>query len=156
MSQGPHTYQQWLDCLQQLEQHPFNRDLQQQVRMGTYDGKPTETFLSRVSASVSVMLSVCTRRFLHEMDQALADGEPDMAVVLASRFRRRIGQCLFYRDLGFFEEDYVRTLDDGFRNQLDAFWKDFLNQLQKSLKDSMDPRVEDMALELRRIKTLVP
>ena len=156
MSQAPQTYQQWLECLLQLEKQPWNRDLLTLVRQGRYEGKPSESFLSRVSDSVSIMLSGCTRRFLRELDRALSDGEPDMAVLLAKRFRRNVAQCMFYRDLDFLSGEYIQTLDEGFENQLQAFWKDFLSQLNKSARDSMDPRMEDMALELRRISITEP
>lgn len=156
MSQGPQTYQQWLECLQQLEQQPWNRELLTQIRQGSYGANPSETFLTRISDSVSVMLSVCTRRFLRELDRALSDGEPDMAILLATRLRRNVAGCLFYRDLDFLSGAYVRTLDEGFENQLNAFWKDFLAQFNKSARDSMDPSMEDMALQLRRIRIITP
>lgn len=156
MSQAPQTYQQWLECLQQLERQPWNRELLTLVRQGRYEGNPSETFLTRVSDSVSVMLSGCTRRFLRELDQALSDSEPDMAVLLAVRLRRNVEQCLFYRDLNFLSREYIQTLDEGFEGQLQAFWKDFLSQLNRSARDSMDPRFEDMVLELRRISITVP
>ena len=156
MSQAPQTYQQWLECLLQLEQQPWNRELLTLVRQGRYEGKPSESFLTRVSDSVSVMLSGCTRRFLRELDQALADGETDMAALLAVRLRRNATQCLFYRDLDFLRREYIQTLDEGFERQLKAFWKDFLSQLSRSARDSMDPGFEDMVQELRRISITVP
>lgn len=151
MSRGPQTYQQWLDCFQQLEANPRNTEVLEQVRAGSYLGAPSEQFLSRLSATVSVMLSVCTRKFLKQLDQALVDGEPDMAVLLAKRLRKQLRDSLFYRELSFLSQNYIQTLDEGFARQLQSFWSDFIKHLKKVTKESMDPRIEDMAQDLCRI-----
>ena len=152
MSQNPHTYQQWMDCFRCLEANPRDVAMLEQVRGGTYSGTPSELFLSRLSDTVSVMLSGCTRNFLQQLDQALADGEPDMAVLLAKRLRRQLRDSMFYRDLSFVSQTYIQTLDEGFACQLQAFWQDFLKKLNQSARESMDPRFEDMAQDLRRIR----
>ena len=125
-----------------------------QVRGGTYPGTPSDLFLSRLSDTVSIMLSGCTRRFLQQLDQALMDGEPDMAVLLAKRLRKQLRDSMFYRDLPFLNQTYIQTLDAGFARQLQAFWQDFLKQLNKTARESMDPRIEEMAQDLRRIRLL--
>ena len=154
MSQYPYTYQQWMDCFQRLEVNPRDKEMLELVRGGTYPGKPSELFLSRLSDTVSIMLSGCTRRFLQQLDQSLADGEPDMAVLLAKRLRRQLRDSMFYRDLTFLSQTYVQKLDTGFAQQLQAFWQDFLKQLNKTARESMDPRIEEMAQDLRRIRIL--
>ena len=152
--QPPQTYHQWMACFQQLEESPWDKETLMLIPLGTYDARPTDVFLVRISDTVSAMLSKCIRRFLQKMDQLLADRELDMAVLLAVRFRKQLADCLFYRKMHFLERGYVHTLDEGFENQVEAFWKDFLNQLSISVRESMDPGFEDMALELRRIKII--
>lgn len=122
------------------------------LALGKYIGQPAETFLARLSDCVSIVLTAYCRRFLRQLDESLAEGEPDMAMLLASRFRRSIQACFFYRSLPFLPPDYVHTLDDGFGAQLDSFWNNFLEQLQKSARDSMDPRMEDVMFEMKRVK----
>ena len=94
------------------------------------------------------------------IDRAVMQAALDVTVRrfpgLATRLRRNVAGCLFYRDLDFLSGAYVRTLDEGFENQLNAFWKDFLAQFNKSARDSMDPSMEDMALQLRRIRIITP
>jgi len=148
----PESYQQWITCLNHLQEHPFDRDALDAVIRGRMAGKPSEQFLSRVSDTASVLLTKCCQRFLRQLDQALEDGEPDMAAVLAVRFRQSVRRSLFYRELPFLEASYVQLLDEGFEKQLQSFWSDFLRQLKRSVRESMDPRMEDMALELSRVK----
>ena len=52
----------------------------------------------------------------------------------------------------FLEETYIKMLDEGFEKQLLSFWHHFMLQLDQSAKESGDPQLEDMALELRRVK----
>lgn len=148
----PASYQQWLDCFQHLQQRPHDRQMLDTLALGTYIGQPAETFLARLSDCVSLVLTAHCRRFLRQLDDALAEGEPDMAMLLAARFRKSLQACFFYRSLSFLRSDYVRTLDEGFGAQLDSFWQNFLEQLQKSVKDSMDPRMEDIMYEMKRLK----
>ena len=150
----PGTYQQWLDCLERLEQQPWDKEALALARQGTYTGTPSEAFLTRLSEAVSVMLSRCTQRFLRDLDRALADGDPDMASLLAVRFQAQLRNCFFYRELPFLKASYVRTLDQGFEAQLEAFWKDFLSKLKALEKETMDPQIEDMTMELRRIRII--
>ena len=152
MSQFPHTYQQWMDCFQRLQANPRDLETLAQVRGGTCSGTPSELFLSRLSDTVSVMLSGCTRKFLRQLDQTLADGEPDMAVLLAKRLRKQLRDSMFYRDLPFLSQTYIETLDTGYAQQLQAFWQDLLKQLDKTARESMNPAMEDLAQELRRIR----
>ncbi len=154
MNQHPHTYQQWMDCFHHLEANPRDSEMLNLVRNGTYPGTPSELFLSRLSDTVSVMLSGCTRKFLQQLDQTLADGEPDMAVLLAKRLRRQLRESMFYRDLPFLSQTYIQTLDGGFARQLQAFWQDFLKQLDKVARESMDPRMEELSHDLRRVRLM--
>ena len=112
----------------------------------------SEIFLVRLSDTVGAMLSRCTQKFLHDLDAALSDGELDMAMLLAGRFQKNVRQCLIYRHMEFLEETYIKMLDEGFEKQLLSFWHHFMLQLDQSAKESGDPQLEDMALELRRVK----
>lgn len=154
MSMQPQTYQGWMDCFARLEAHPWDPEILAQVRRGSYMGKPSEQFLARLSDTVSRMLSKCTRRFLRDLDSALADNEPDMVPMLASRFRKRVKACLFYRELPFLEGKFIQTLDAGFSSQLQSFWKDLNREISRSARESGDPRLEDLAMALRRMKIL--
>lgn len=149
-----YTYQQWIDCFRCLEEKPWEQSVLDSVANATYQGEPSDIFLVRLSDTVSKMLSVCMKWFLHEIDRLLSENEADMTTFVAKRFQKRIRGCFFYRDLRFLPESYVRTLDEGFENQIDAFWKDFLRQLELSARESMNPDVEEMAYELRRIKII--
>lgn len=150
----PETYAQWLDCFSYLREHPADREMLEAVAGGSYPGRPAESYLEHLSETVSQVLTALCRRFLRQLDQALADGEPDSAPLLARRFRAQIQRCFFYRTLPFLERQYIDTLDEGFCRQLEAFWSDFLAQLGKTVRDSMDPRMEDVLLEMKRIKIL--
>ena len=118
----PEAYQQWLECFEYLHQHPLDAQMLDTLSRGQYLGQPTESFLSRMSETVSFCISCYCRRFLRQLDLALADGEPDMAALLAGRLRRNIQQCFFSRCLGFLDPSYIQTLDQGFGEQLDFFW----------------------------------
>ena len=122
------------------------------IAKGRYMGQVAEAFLARLSDCVSHVLTAHCCLFLKQLDEALAEGEPDMALLLATRFRRNIQRCFFYRTLTFLSASYVKTLDQGFCNQLDAFWQDFLGQLLRSARESSDPRMEDVLLEMKRIR----
>lgn len=150
----PETYQQWLACFEHLRQHPLDTQMLESLAQGRYLGQPTEGFLSRLSEAVSICITGFCRRFLRQFDLALADGEPDMAVLLASRLRRNIQKCFFYRTLPFLSPDYIQTLDDGLGEQLDFFWKNFLTELQRSAKDSNSVIMEDLCYEMKRVPIL--
>jgi len=147
----PVSYQQWLDCFQHLQQHPLDHQALEALAQGKYIGQPAETFLARLSDCVGMMLTARCRRFLRQLDESLAEGEPDMAALLASRLCRSIQACFFYRSLPFLAKSYIHTLDKGFGEQLDSFWKNFLEQLQTAARDSMDPRMEDIVFEMKRV-----
>ena len=149
-----YTYQQWIDHFQRLEEKPWEQDLLDSVANATYQGNPSDIFLTRLSDTVSKMLSRCMRWFLQEIDRLLSENEADMTAFVAKRFRNRVRGCFFYRDMDFLPARYVHTLDEGFEKQIDAFWKDFLRQLDHSARESMNPDVEEMAYELRRIKII--
>lgn len=148
----PETYQQWLTCFQHLQEHPTDYRVLELLAQGKYIGKPAEAFLVRLSDVVSLVLTASCRRFLRQLDEALQDGETDMAMLLALRLKKNIRKCFFYRALPFLERNYIETLDRGFEGQLDSFWKSFLGQLKKTVRDSMDPRMEDVLMEMKRIK----
>lgn len=150
----PETYQQWLACFQHLQQHPLDAQMLEVLSKGKYLGKPAEAFLVRLSDAVGIVITGYCRRFLRQVDMAFADGEPDVSVLLASRLRRNIRKCFFYRSLPFLETKYIQTLDSGFSRQLDSFWSNFLEELRKTARDSADSEMEDVYLEMKRIKIL--
>ena len=148
----PETYQQWLDCFAHLREHPLDGAMLDALAQGKYTGTPAETFLVRLSDAVGLAMTGYCKRFLRQLDQALEDGEPDLAVLLARRLQKHLRKCFFYRSLPFLPASYVQTLDGGFRVQLDTFWMNFLTQLGKSARESMDPGMEDLLLEMKRIR----
>lgn len=150
--QPPETYQQWLQWMSHLTEHPGDLQALATVTAGRYCGTPAETFLVRLSETVGQMLTFHCRRFLRQLDQALADGEPDMAQLLAVRLKKNLRSCLFYRSLPFLEQSYVQELDAGFSLQLEHFWKNFLTQLHRSARESADPAAEELVMEMSRIK----
>ena len=121
---------------------------------GRYLGQPAESFLSRLSEAVSICITGFCRRFLRQFDIALADGEPDMAVLLASRLRRNISKCFFYRTLPFLDPSYIQTLDAGLGEQLELFWKNFLSELKRTARDTDSPVMEDLYYEMKRVTIL--
>lgn len=151
-AEQPRTYQQWLDCFAYLSAHPADREVLELAAGGQYPGKPAESFLVRLSDTVGTMLSFRCQQFLRQLDQALGDGEPDLAPLLAARLKKSLRLCLFYRSLPFLEERYVQELDRGFSVQLQNFWTNFLTQLKKIARDSDSPAMEDLLLEMSRIK----
>lgn len=150
----PETYQQWLNCFEYLRQHPLDRQVLEELSLGRYMGQPAEAFLVRLSDTVGLVITAYCRRFLRQVDIAFEDGEPDMVALLAARLKRNLQLCFFYRNLPFLEAGYIRTLDEGYIRQLEAFWKDFLAELQRTAKDSQNPHLEDTFFELKRMKLL--
>ena len=148
----PESYQQWLDCFRHVQQHPLDQQAPEAMARGRYIGQPAGTYLERLSDCVSLMLTARCRRFLRQLDESLAEGEPDVAMLLATRLRRSIQTCFFYRTLPFLPRSYIHTLDKGFGEQLDSFWSNFLEQLQRTARESTDPRMEDLVLEMKRVK----
>lgn len=150
----PRTYQQWLECFAHLREHPQDAQMLRTLARGTYPGEPGERFLERLSQAVGEALSACCKGFLRRVDLALEDGEPELAGLLARRLKTSIGRCFFYRELEFLPASYVRTLDAGFEEQMESFWRDFLRHLDKIARQTMAPELEDMVLELKRIKII--
>lgn len=150
----PETYQQWLKCFEHLGGYTLDEKMLEAMAQGTFLGEPTESFLARLSDVVSLCLSAYCRRFLRMMDLILAEGEPDMAGILASRLKKDIQRCFFYRSLSFLEESFVQKLDQGFQVQVEQFWKNFLSELRKSARDSNSPVLEDLYYEMKRVTIL--
>lgn len=148
----PETYQQWLAGFAYLQQHPLDHEMLDAFACGHYIGRPAEAFLVRLSDVVGIVITAHCRRFLRQMDEAFSDGEPDMVPLLASRLKRNLSKCFFFQTLSFLDPAYVQTLDDGFGRQLDSFWKNVLMELCRSARDSMDPRIEEVCFELKRMK----
>lgn len=152
--QIPATYQQWLACFQHMQEHPGDQGVHALMLRGSFPGQISETYKSRLSETVGAMLTYHCRWFLRETDQALANGEPDMVALLAVRFRRKVQKCLFYRDLPFLEDSFVKILDEGFCAQVRAFWKDFLFQLKATANESSHTELEDVLLEMSRVRII--
>lgn len=148
---APETYQQWLEFLQYLQEHPGSTTACSLVNQGILTGSVSEAFKVRLSETVSIMLSYHCTRFLKQLDTALEDGEPDMAALLAQRLRRSMQQCLIYRDMPFLEAEFVENLDAGYRKQLCEFWETVLKQLRLLIRENDSPVLEDLIRELRRI-----
>ena len=148
----PETYQQWLECFRHLQEHPLDQEMLKNLSRGRYLGKPSESFLVRMSDTLSVVITLHCRRFLRQVDQALADGEADMIPLLASRLKRHLNHCFFYRDVSFLDVTYIQNLDRGFGRQLISFWQNFLAEMGKSARESMDAGLEDVYFELKRMK----
>lgn len=150
----PRSYRQWLDAFAYLQEHPLDTRMLDALIQGSYSGVPAPMFLERLSNTVSLLLTHHCRRFLRQMDEAFADGEPDIVPLLAARLRRNVSRCLFYRQVDFLELGYVRSLDQGYREQLDNFWHNLLRELGKSARESGSMDLEDLVLELKRIHIL--
>ena len=148
----PQTYRQWLDLMNHLQEYPLDTGALDALARGTYLGTPAPMFQERLSETVSLALTHHTRRFLRQMDEAFADGETDMIPLLASRMKKNIRRCLVYRQLDFLDTEYVRTLDRGYREQLESFWENLLRELGKSARESGSGELEDLVLELKRIR----
>ena len=147
----PQTYRQWLDLMNHLQEHPLDTGALDALARGSYRGTPAPMFLQRLSQTVSLVLTRHTRRFLRQVDEAFADGEPDMVPVLAARLKQSVQKCLFYRHLDFLDTEYVRNLDRGYREQLESFWEKLLRELGKSARDTGSDELEDLVRELKRI-----
>ena len=151
---APESYQQWLELLQYLQEHPGDSAACSLVSQGAVAVSSSEAFKVRLSETVSIMLSYHCTRFLKQLDAALENGEPDMAPLLAQRFRRSIQRCLIYRDMPFLEPEFTEKLDTGYKAQLCGFWETVLKQLKVMIRENDNPVLEDLIRELRRIHIL--
>lgn len=151
---APETYQQWLTCFQYLQEHPSDFTVCSLLDQASCVTNVSESFKSRLSDTVSIMLSYHCRRFLKQLDLALAEGEADMAALLALRFRRSIRECMFYRRLSFLEDGFVAVLDDGYTKQVYGFWENVLKQLRQTVRERDDPALEDLFQEIRKIRII--
>lgn len=150
----PATYQQWMDALAYLKERPMDSDSLQLVSQGTLSGLCSPMMVSRISDTVSVLLTGQFRDLLHQVDLALGEGDIDHLRLTVIRFRGRVNKCLFYRRLDFLAPGDREQLESGFSRQIRDFWQDLLQQMARSARQSSSPLLEEGLYLLRKIKIL--
>ena len=147
VSEAPHTYHQWLSCLECLRAGREERAILQLLAEGTMphmNERVTDAFVQHVDETVRAMMQRRTDRLLEERDW-------DGAELLVRRFRADVQACFFFEALPFLPQQALLTLSVGYRAQLRDFWLRLADSLADDAQHTASVALEDLAYSVRRM-----
>lgn len=154
-SAEPVSYQQWLDCLAQLREHPQSGS-EELERISQENFSTTGTVEAaleqQIVYTVNTVLDKVSKRFICELNQCLAFGELPEMELLFKRFRRNVNRSLFFRNLTFLPDAFRAELFEKVRVQMETFLKKVLQFLHTEAVRSGSQELEDTLFLIRRVR----
>lgn len=150
---APATYQEWLEQLNYLRGHPGDRARMGLLREGTLcgGGQVLDLFLCRLDETIRHVLSRRIRQFLSQVDEAFAEHDLDYVELLSIRFCGDLSASFFFEDLPCIPPEQRAAFVRGFSGQLEDFWNNFLNELERDAEESGSGELEDLHFRLARL-----
>lgn len=154
ISEAPHTYHQWLSCLECLRAGREERAILQLLAEGTMphmNERVTDAFVQHVDETVRTMMQRRTDRLLDRLDRLLEERDWDGAELLVRRFRADVQACFFFEALPFLPQQALHTLSAGYRAQLRDFWLRLADSLADDAQHTASVALEDLTYSVRRM-----
>lgn len=149
----PRTYQEWLECFSYLKLHPEDYAYLRRLRGGTLMCNPSilNMFLQRLDDTVGEILNHAISTFLSRVDEAFEESDFDAVEILAIRFWKRVSECFFFESVKCIPGEHKRQFREGYQEQLNMFWRHFLEMLAYESEQSDNQALDELAFQLRRI-----
>lgn len=150
----PATYQEWLEHLDYIRNHPRDRARLRLLRKGTLIGgaQVMDLFLRRLDDAVGGALSRRISMFLEQVDRAFGEGDFEEVELLSIRFCSDASECFFFEALTCIPQPQREQFVRGFSEQLERFWSEFLRHLHREAEEaSGGAELEELVYRLRRL-----
>lgn len=149
----PVSYQEWMDCFQQMERQPVRKDDLLLLEQGKLPASEyiANQFQHRIVQTVDVMLKRYVKRFNHALKEAMEIGDFESIPFLCQRLRKEMEYCYFFRHILFLDDVFVKQLQEEVDTQSAMFWKHVLHEMERIQKESFHTGLEDSIYAIKRI-----
>lgn len=150
----PTTYQEWLECFGYIKLHPEKNATLRSLRNGTIccEGRSLDLFLQRLDNLIQETLNRRISGFMNRVNELLEDSDLDGVEVQAIRFCNGMKDVFFFESLQGIPGNFCMQFSQGYEEQLEVFWKRFVNEFRFQAEQSTDSQMEDLAYRLARLK----
>jgi len=151
----PTTYDEWLNCFELLKAgSSVNTSVIMTITEGSFAnrGYIAIQFNQKLAETINEMLNNRIARFLKDLNTLISFNELSDIVPLFIRLRNEVRKCLFFSEFDFLDASVKRELEQSVRTQLDDFWNNTVNFLQRQTLEFSNTGLEDSLFLIRRIE----
>ncbi|MBQ4066951.1 MAG: hypothetical protein IJD22_04825 [Clostridia bacterium] len=106
----------------------------------------------QIVETVNVMLDRAAKRFIKDLNEAIAFNELCHVDLMFLRLKKEIGKALFFENLGFLGAEFVSELSDSVKKQMSDFWSSTVKFLYDQSVEFSNSELEDALFTVKRIK----
>lgn len=153
LTTAPASYQEWMNCFQDMEINPVNKEDIRLIESGIMPagGYIEDKFQQRVVQTVDRMLKRYVKRFHYSLKEAMEIGDFESIPFLCQRLRKEMEYCCFFQHIVFLEKTFVSKLQQELDEQIYIFWGKVLREMERIYKEAFHADLEDVIYTLKRI-----
>ncbi|MBQ8595590.1 MAG: hypothetical protein IJ406_06515 [Oscillospiraceae bacterium] len=150
----PCTYQDWMNCFNQMKEEPLSRIGYEQFSMGEFWGSEATlvSLENQMVDAINVVLNRIVKRFLKDFNECLMFNELSQMDSLFKKLKKDINRVMFFLDLNFLSDNFKKELYNSVSEQMLSFWNDTIDFLQKQANEYYNSDLEDVLFLIKRIK----
>lgn len=154
LKQPPHTYQDWLDCLEYMEKSSVGEEFFDMLTLGSLQCSEQMLirFREHIVVSLNRMIDHRTKRFIRELNRFLEFNDAAGVVALFRKYKKDMEQCMFFKKIVFIQDTFREELSISVENQTKAFLKKVIGHLAGQAAETGNPEMEDALYQIKRIR----
>ena len=112
LKQPPHTYQDWLDCLEYMEKSSVGEEFFDMLTLGSLQCSEQMLlrFREHIVVSLNRMIDHRTKRFIRELNRFLEFNDAAGVVALFRKYKKDMEQCMFFKKIAFVQDTFREEL----------------------------------------------
>jgi hypothetical protein len=128
------TYQEWYELLDDISNSHHSKEvIVSLISESTFEG--SDQLLSSVKRkiveTVNKMLSVRIKEFQRHFISNMEISDYEYIELVTKRFKRKLSDCYFFKDITFIEQDFIKSLETSLENEIKKFVQALLSDLQR-------------------------
>lgn len=149
----PKTYQQWLECFDNLSKKAVADSYICSLKEGTCPGIECvmSPFLERAQDTVNRMLNRSARNCTRLINESLEEGDFSNIETILYRNYKEMMRCRFYLNIGFLPKKFVYELDQNTVSEINRYWEELKKLFEDLADETGDPNVYDILYYINRL-----
>jgi len=151
----PTTYDEWLGCFDLLKSgSSVDSRVVMTIAEGSFvnRGYIAVQFHQQLAETINEMLNKRISRFLKDLNMLISFNELSDIVPLFTKLRNEVRKCLFFNEFDFLDTSIKCELEQSVKTQVDDFWDNTVDFLQKQTLEFSNADLEDSLFLIRRIE----
>lgn len=149
----PKTYQQWLECFENLSKKAVADSYICSLKEGICPGieRVMVPFLERAQDTVNHMMNRTAKGCTRLINESLEEGDFSNMETILYRYYKEMMRCRFYLNIGFLPPQFVHELDQNTVSEINRYWEELKKSFEDLADETGDSNVYDILYYMNRL-----